>query len=133
MRYRMCELCGSYAMAHSKVGPVVGLLCLDCLGREDGERSPRQYICSVEGCENDPVFLVAIGDGGSRSLMTCESHFKDIGPDMKTALSVSPWLTNAKEIELNEEGVVILMEMTVEDEEHRRMAPFPSSRRASIL
>jgi hypothetical protein len=86
----------------------------------------------VAGCANAPELIVAIGDERCRFLMLCESHSKEIGPEIKTFLSVSRWLTNAKEIELSEKGIVIQMEMTTEDDEQRRMAPFPSSRRASI-
>jgi hypothetical protein len=111
MRFRRCRECGSYAIVLLKIRGVVRPLCFNCLERESGRKAYRGYICSIVSCDSAPRSLVVLDEGGWKSLLVCEEHFKEIEPEVKAFISIPEWFTNGEEIILDEEGITFEMDV----------------------
>jgi hypothetical protein len=64
---------------------------MDCI---DPEGPPVEYICSVSGCGNQPVFLAVMEEEETVTVLVCGRHFKEIKGSVITYTELPTWLTN---------------------------------------
>ncbi len=107
MEYRTCTNCGDHAMTLQGSGTAKRSLCLGCLevvADRDGER---EYVCSAEGCPNQPTYLVVVDNDRRSSVLACDKHFRRVRDEMVSYLEIPRWLTDGENIHANDRGVVI--------------------------
>lgn len=106
MTFLECDECGGHATALQGIEerPV----CMDCL---DDNGPVRRYVCSIEGCGNQPIFLVIVGNDTTSSVLVCEKHFRKVKDVITSYLEVPAWLTNSNDFLAGEGGVVFEFEM----------------------
>jgi hypothetical protein len=64
------------------------------MGCIDPEGPPVEYICSVSGCGNQPVFLAVLDNGEAASVLVCGVHFKEVEGSVLSYTELPAWLTN---------------------------------------
>ena len=106
VRFRECKRCGGHAVAVQ--GPRSRPVCMDCI---DQEGPLHEYVCSITGCGNQPIFLAVVETDGFASVLVCERHFKDIKDVVRSYLEVPPWLTDGNAFLAGDGGVVFQFEM----------------------
>ena len=115
MKYRTCTNCGDHATTLLGSGRGKRSLCLGCLevvADRDGER---EYVCSAEGCWNQPTYLVVLDNERRSSVLACDKHFGRLKDDMVSYLEIPRWLTDGEDIHANDRGVVIEIEVGPEN------------------
>ncbi len=106
MSFRECKRCGGNAVAVQ--GPSTRPVCMDCI---DHDGPPHEYVCSIKGCGNQPIFLAVVENDSPSSVLVCERHFKDIKGSITSYLEVPPWLTKGNGFLAGDGGVVFSFEI----------------------
>jgi hypothetical protein len=81
---------------------------MDCI---DHEQPSHQYVCSVAGCGNQPIYLVVLENHETASALMCGRHFPAMKDRIVSYLDLPPWLTNGNDFHLGEGGVVFEFEV----------------------
>ena len=81
---------------------------MDCI---DQDGSPHRYVCSIEGCGNQPVILAVVENDEPTSVLVCERHFPDIKASVTSYLEVPAWLTGGNGFLAGDGGVVFNFEV----------------------
>jgi hypothetical protein len=81
---------------------------MDCID-QDGPR--HEYVCSVAGCGNQPLFLAVVDRDGPASLIVCEKHFPEIKDMVTSFLELPAWLTDGNGFLAGDGGVVFNFEV----------------------
>ena len=66
---------------------------MDCI---DPEGPPVEYICSVVGCDNQPVILAVVDDPETASVLVCGVHFKELEDRVISHVELPVWLTEGR-------------------------------------
>jgi hypothetical protein len=99
--FKVCLECGGHATVLQGGGGKQ--VCMDCI---DHQGPPHRYVCSIEGCGNQPIYLAVMAEEGSPSVLVCERHFPDVMDRIRSYLDLPPWLTNGNNFHLGDGGVV---------------------------
>lgn len=82
-------------------------LCLGCLEIVADADGHREYVCSADGCWNQPTYLVVMDNETRSSVLACDKHFSRVRRDMVSYLEIPRWLTDGEDIHANDRGVII--------------------------
>jgi hypothetical protein len=85
---------------------------MDCI---DPEGPPVEYICSVAGCGNQPVFLTVLDDVEVVSVLVCGVHFKAFEDSVVSSMELPTWLTNGSAYLTGNGDVVYHIDLGPED------------------
>ncbi|MCK4969986.1 MAG: hypothetical protein KAS77_05645 [Thermoplasmata archaeon] len=107
MEYRTCINCGDHATTLLRSGKDKRSLCLRCLEEVTDRDVEREYVCSVEGCWNQPTYLVVVDNEKNSSILACDKHFRRVRDEIVSYLEIPRWLTDGEDIHANDRGVII--------------------------